>query len=288
MKHFLTLVLVISLGSAYAGGGWTQQKGKAYYKVSEWWIVASQHFTNTGQIDPNATTVLANTTFYGEYGITDRITGILFVPLFSHTHVNNQVSATTGQIIQGGEGEAFNDFIADTDVSIKYRLSSDQSPFATALTLTLGLPFGNNSAGRQGSLQTGDGEFNQMLRFDVSRSFRLDENFAGYGGLYSAFNNRSNDFSDEFRIGAELGVALKERFWLIWRYDIIESLQNGSSAITDGQSVFANNTEFRSNTFEAAYYISKQVGVSASIGTATSGSLIFADPSYSIGFFLDL
>ena len=62
---------------AIAGGGWPQPKGKAYFKLSEWWVVADKHFTLDGFKDPNVTTALYNTTFYGEYGFTNQITGII-------------------------------------------------------------------------------------------------------------------------------------------------------------------------------------------------------------------
>ncbi|SNT16113.1 hypothetical protein SAMN05421640_2581 [Ekhidna lutea] len=285
-KLSLAILLTIPF-LASAGGGWTKQKGTAYYKVSQWWVVAAKHYTGTGGIDPNVTTGTFNTSFYGEYGITDRLTGIVYFPFFSRTFRNEQVSGTNGMVTS--PGEAVNS-IGDTDIAVKYGLSKPGSKFVFAGTLLLGLPLGKNDGGSDGSLQTGDGEFNQMVRFDLSRSFSIGK-INAYGNIYTAFNNRTNNFSDEFRAGGEVGASfLKNKLWGIVRVDMVESLQNGLSSAegSSGATIFANNTEFISYTYEAAYYATDKLGFSASYGGAFSAKLIFASPSYSVGVFLDL
>lgn len=285
MKKIVLIALSILPLVSLAGGGWTKKKGKGYYKVSEWWVTASKHYDNFGNTDRNARTTIANTTFYGEYGITDRLTGILFFPFFSHTHFDNQISST-GQVRV--KGEQVNG-IGDSDLSLKYRLFPE-SKFAIAASLTLGIPLGNDSGGSQGQLQTGDGEFNQMIRADISRSFNLIKGVGTYANIYTAFNNRTAGFSDEVRFGGELGASIfKGKFWFIYRVDVLESLLNGNETFEGtGTTVFANNTEFFSYTYEAAYYISEKWGVSAAYGGAFSGKLIAAAPSYSVGVFLDI
>lgn len=285
MKKLLFAAIFILPFISIAGGGWTKGKGKGYYKVSEWWITASKHFDNFGNTDLNARTTIANTTFYGEYGITDRLTGVLFFPFFSHSHFDNQISSTGQTRVKGEQVNG----IGDTDLALKYRLFPE-SQFAIATSLILGIPLGNDSGGSQGQLQTGDGEFNQMIRTDVSKSFSLFNGVGTYANIYASFNNRSNGFSDEVRFGGELGASLfKGKFWFIYRLDILESLQNGNETFEgQGATVFANNTEFVSYTYEAAYYISDKWGVSAAFGSAYSGKLIAAAPSYSVGVFLDI
>lgn len=285
-RIYLNLVLAFFfVNSAIAGGGWTQPKGGIYLKLSEWWIISNQHFTDAGLIDPNTTSGIFNTSFYGEYGITDRLTAVAYVPFFSRSYMNNVVSGTTGEVLI--PGEAINSF-GDTDLSIKYALNK-KGVIRTAATLTLGLPLGNNSGGSQGNLQTGDGEFNQLLQLDASSSFQI-KNTSIYGTATFGFNNRTKGFSDELRYGIEVGAGLfKNKFWLIGRITGVESLQNGTlSSEANSTSIFANNSEFTSYSIEAAVYLTKQFGVSASYASAFRGQIIFANPSYSVGVFLDL
>lgn len=285
-KIFFIIVISLTVNSlSIAGGGWTQPKGGLYLKLSEWWIVSNQHFTDAGLIDPNTTSGIFNTSIYGEYGVTDRITLLAYFPFFSRAYMNNVVSGTTGEVLI--PGEAINS-VGDTDLSIKYALNP-KSKIRTAVTLTFGLPLGIQSGGSQNNLQTGDGEFNQMIQFDASSAFNVNKTTV-YGTVTVGFNNRNNGFSDEFRYGLEVGAGLlKGKLWLIGRLTGVESFKNGTTAAdSNSTSIFANNSEFTSYSAEIAYKLTPKFGVSASYASAFRGEIIFANPSYSVGVFLDL
>ena len=113
---------------------------------------------------------------------------------------------------------------------------------------------------------------------------------SGYSILNAGFNNRTNKFSDEIRVGLETGVGLMDRdLWLILRLADWQSLQNGSTGSDiNSTSIFANNTEFTSFTLEAAYYIKGGFGVSAAFGGAFRGEIVAAAPSYNVGIFYDM
>jgi len=280
----IATIFIFSTTLASAGGGWPQPKGKGYFKLSEWWLVSDQHYTDQGLIDPNITTGIFNTSIYAEYGFTDRLTGIVYFPFFSRSFNNNQISATTGETLL--EGEAINS-IGDTDISLKYGITKPGSKVAISASVLFGLPIGKDSGGTQGNLQTGDGEFNQFARIDASTSFNLSDNVPAYISLYGGVNNRSNDFSDELRLGAEFGLAIfNQKLWLNGKLNIVDSFENGiPSGLSNSTSLFANNAEFTNLTFEAAYNISDSFGVSASYGTALSGKIILASAAYSVGVY---
>ncbi|MFT6150336.1 MAG: hypothetical protein ACJAUH_003037 [Saprospiraceae bacterium] len=289
MKNIVLIIvlLITSINLSFAGGPWPQPKGKGYFKLSESWIVFNQHFTDVGLIDPNTTTGIFNTNFYGEYGITNKLTGIVNGPFFTRNYMNNLVSATTGEILV--PGEAVN-ALGDIDLGLKYGVKVSGLEIPVSATLILGLPTGNPSAGTQGNLQTGDGEFNQMLQIDAGAGFNLTPKISSYFSTYVGFNNRTNGFSEEFRYGIEYGVSFMDRkLWIIGRIGGVESLKNGETAATiTSTSVFANNTEYTSFSLEAAYYVSKRVGFSASFAGAFRGEIIAAAPTYSVGIFYDL
>jgi len=272
---------------ANAGGPWPQQKGIGYYKLSQWWLNFDRHYTDSGLIDPNVTTGIYNTFFYGEYGITDRLTGVVNAPLFSRNFTNNLISGTTGETIV--KGDALNS-IGDIDLGVKYGLTKPGSAFPVAASITFGLPTGKSVGGEQGNLQTGDGEFNQIFQIDAGKGFKIGKNINSYMSAYVGINNRTNGFSEEFRYGIEYGAGLfDQKLWLIARLNGIESFKNGDTAETvNSTSIFANNTEFSSYGVEAAFYVTKQVGFSASFASAFRGEIIAAAPSYSVGVFYDL
>jgi len=290
MKNIATIIaiLLISSNSIYAGP-WTQKKGKGYFKLSEWWIIFDEHYTDQGEIDPNSTTGIFNTFLYAEYGLTDRFTGLFNGALFTRNLIFNQVSGTTGETIT--PGDALNS-IGDIDIGLKYSLTKPGSPIPVSASLILGLPTGNAEGGIAKNLQTGDGEFNQIFQIDAGGGFKLIDKVSTYVSGYAAFNNRSNDFSEEFRFGVETGGGFfNDRFWLIGRLTGIRSFQNSNveGGITS-TSIFANDTEFTSIGVEGNYYVSKnkKFGISAGYANAFSGNIIAADPSYNVGVFLDL
>lgn len=286
LKNILVFFLFFIFStSLLAGGGWPQPKGHGYFKVFQWWVVADKHFTDTGRIDPNVTNGIFNTGVYGEYGFTDRITGIAYVPFFSRAYFNNTVSGTTGEIID--PGESINSF-GDTQLGIKYGLTQNK-PIALSATLTFGIPLGNNAGGSTGRLQTGDGEFNQLLQLDAGTGFKVG-NVNAYANVYAGVNNRSNGFSDEFHFGLETGATIfNSKLTLIARLYGIESFQNGKLGDqVNSTSIFANNSEHLSFSPEIVYALNDRWGVSANFATALSGKIIFANPAYSFGVYFKL
>jgi len=236
-------------------------------------VNAAKQYNFDGNIVAAPQEGIFNTSVFAEYGITNKLTGILNLPFSTASNDNESISG-----------------IGDVDLGAKYQLNKPGSKYVLAGTLLLGLPLGDDAGGSDGTLQTGDGEFNQMIRLDLSRSFSVGK-INTYANIYAGYNNRTNDFSDEFRAGGELGASfLKDRIWLIARLDMVESLQNGdeSDPSSDGSTVFANNTEFFAYTYEVAAYITDKIGVSAATGNVFNASLILASPSYSFGVFMDL
>ncbi len=285
-KQIIILFVAILMVTSGLQAQWTKGKGKGYYKLSAWSLVSDEHYTDTGDIDPNATRGFFNLNFYGEYGITDKIDVIAYIPFFSRTYQNEQVSGTTGQILQ--EGESLNS-IGDSDISIRYGIL-DTGKIALSSTLKFGLPTGDDSGGSDGSFQTGDGEFNQQLQVDLGIPFKI-KSASAYGKTYVGFNNRTKDFSDEFHFGAEAGIGfLTSRLWLIGRLNGVRSFDNGDlSAQTNSQgSIFANNVEYTSVSGEVAYYLTKKLGISFTYASTIDGRIIYASPTYSGGVFLDI
>lgn len=287
MKYLAIVLSLIISNVLIAGGGWPQPKGKTYLKLSEWWSVGNQHYTDLGLLDDNVTLGIFNTSLYAEHGITNRLTGIVYFPFFSRTFNNNIVSRTSGEILV--QGDAINS-IGDTDIALKYGLTNPASKVAIAATVLFGIPLGNSEGGRDKNLQTGDGEFNQTLKLDAGTGFSLSKKTGIYTNAYLGFNNRTNGFSDEYRLGLEVGFGINSYKWLfISRLDVVQSLKNGSlPSEINSTSIFANNTEFTSLGFEANYTFDQKWGLSIGYATALSGKIIIASPSFNIGVFVNL
>ncbi|UXX78974.1 hypothetical protein N7E81_16595 [Reichenbachiella carrageenanivorans] len=283
----LALVLISGTQAAEAGGGWVHAKGKGYFKISQWWVVADQHYTSTGGVDPNVTMGTFNTSIYGEYGISDRLNAQIYFPFFSRSFNNEVVSKGTGEVTI--KGDAVNS-IGDTNIGVKYGLIVDK-PIVLSAHIWLGLPLGKSDYDRNDDnvvpLLTGDGEFNQIVGLTASTA----KTFGGvnvFASLGAEFNNRTNGYSDEIRVNFELGAVLKEKLILVYKLRWLNSLRNGDSNFEDGASLFSNNAEYVGYTYEIAYNLTDKIGLSANYGAVYSAKLIFASPSYEVGVYLNL
>lgn len=284
MKKNTIAILICILSYTISSAQWTKGKDKGYFKLSAWFLEADKHYTDTGKTDPNATRGVFNLSLYGEYGLTNNIDAVLYLPFLSRVYQNNIVSGTNGNIIQ--EGEALNS-IGDIDIAIRYGLVKKEKIVVSA-SLLLGIPTGISEGGSDGSYQTGDGEFNQLIKTSVGLPFSFIKR-SSYLKAYVGFNNRTNGFSDEFRTGGELGINVTNKLWLNGKLGIVKSLKNRSLNAQNSQgSIFANNVEYASYSFEGAYYITKKMGISLNYASAFSGRIIYAAPSISGGIFLDI
>jgi len=292
MKIQLKLVLVTILLFIHglpvlAGGGWVHSKGKGYFKLSQWWVIADKHFTDSGDTDPNVTMGTLNTSIYGEYGITDRLNIQLYFPFLSRSFHNSVISGTTG--VTAIPGRAVNS-IGDTDIGLKYGFLTN-TKIVVSGHVWLGLPLGKSDFDPSSTdvvpLLTGDGEFNQIVGFTAStaKSFGSVNAFTSIG---FEFNNRTNGFSDETRLNFEIGAVIKDRLILVYKLRWLNSLQNGNSTVENGASIFSNNTEYLGYTYEIAYNVTSKFGITFNYGSVYSGKLIFANPSYSGGIYMTL
>ena len=281
IKSILLLALLVLSNSLIAGGGWPQPKGKGFIKLSEWWIISNQHFSDSGLTDPNTTNGIFTTSLYLEYGITDKLTVTSYIPLFSRAYHNNEISQTTGEIITAGD--AINSF-GDTDIGLTYGLTKGK--INTTASLIFGLPLGVDNGGERGTLQTGDGEFNQFLKVDAGLGYKIGGANA-YANTYVGYNNRTRGFSDELRWGIESGVNLfGDKILFLVRLFGVVSAKNGDGSVGENStSIFANNAEHLTLSPEINYNIRDNWGVSVTYASALAGKLIFASPSYSVGVF---
>ena len=278
-KITITFVLtaVISLTS-FAGGGWLSGKGNGFFKLSESVIRGNKFYSGDGSLQNITTAGVHLTTLYGEYGISNKFDVIANFPVFARLTLND-VRFSTGEFL---EGDSFNG-IGDLDIGIKYGIRQNKS-LVISTSLILGIPTGNTSGGRTELLQTGDGEFNQLLRVDFGYAFIKPF----YSNVGFGFNNRTEGFSEEFRYDFELGYKHSDQLIIAFKLAGNESFNNGNPDGSSGNGIFSNNLEYLAFGPEISYITKKNWGITASYRTAAKGQFIIAAPAYEFGFFYKL
>ncbi len=278
MKYKAAIVFILVSFDIVAGGGWTEKKGNGYFKLGQYSILASDFYNPKGDIIPITTVGYHATSFYCEYGITDNITAIGYVPFFVRNTLNEIKFRQSGRTIAGDEETNIGDLL----VGFKYGLLQ-QGSIVVGINLLFGVPLGEDRGGEGQILQTGDGEFNQLVKVDISRSFYPKP---VYSTVSLGFNNRTKGFSEEFHYGLEVGYLVKDKALLALKVYGVESLKNGDPTGSAGNGIFSNNTEYLSITPEVSYYLGKNWGITAGIGFAARGERILAAPAYQLGIFM--
>lgn len=273
------LIFILMLGCsqlAQAGGGWVYMPGHGYIKLTQWWVVSPLNYNVEGQLTSEMPVGYFNTSLYAEFGLSDKMQGIVYIPFFSRM-TNYRVNSDPLTPLESANG------FGDVDISFKHSLYTVGN-FVSSATITLGIPFGRVGLGMNESLATGDGELNFMGRIDISTALNIGP-LNGWTSAYTAYNARSLTFNDEFRFGAELGFKFwKDRILLIGRLDRVDAL--GELEQFDG-SIFSNNFEFLNLTAEVGYNFTKNVGLAVTYTKAVSGRSFYESPSFAAGVYVN-
>lgn len=258
----------LSMSSVNATG-WPRPQGHGFYKLDFTSIRSTKWFNADGEVvDINPQQGLLSNysaSFYGEYGLTRRLTVVAYVPFWVRNSIQTQQTTLS------------NSAFGDVDLGLTYNFYA-RNRWVVSGNVTFGLPTGDHNAAAE--LYTGDGEFNQQLRLE-----------AGYGGNrwyatgYLGFNNRTNDCSDEVRWLAEAGFWLKPGRWLVAaKFAGVQSLQNGSKAPTSN-GLFSNNVAYASPQVSLTWEHNDRWGLTGTAGFAVSGANVLAAPSLAVGVF---
>ena len=275
----LSLILLVS-GLDATAGPWPQKKRAGFYKLGFGFVRANSYYEPNGRRIDIPTLSDYTVSLYGEYGLTDRLTAIAYLPVMQRLTLNRQIGRETGVVFFEGDE---NTSVADADVGFRFGLLQMGNTVVSA-ALNFGLPIGDHT--QQSGLWTGDGEFNQRVSIGAGHSFYP---MPAYMAIQAGINNRTQGFSDEFLYDLEAGYTFDGRVSLIGKLRGLEPLRNGSEAIRGGTGgLYANNQRYLVYMLEVAYNVNSSLGFSISVEGATRGQNILSAPAYRTGVFLVL
>ena len=289
---FLIILLISGIHESWGQTAWTKPKGKGYFKLSQSMVRADGFFNPEGEITDIRTTSVYQTLIYGEYGLADRFTMILDVPLVVRSTINNLESRTNGAVIPGDEFTGF----GDIKVGLRYGILTEGKIIWSA-SVDVKTPTGDPVGGNSELLQTGDGAWGLTFMSDVSHSFYPKPiyisggagiNLRGTATLEYSTGTETIKYSDGVRWRAEIGFTPKN--WLLsLKLNHLIALKNGDAGGPNGStSLFGNNVTYLAITPEVAYGITDKFGVAASAGFVAYAENILAAPNFILGIFYEL
>jgi hypothetical protein len=275
---FLCLLTALALTrtNAYAGGAWTKKQNSFYAKLGFSTIGTNRFYTKDGNEIRTADFQAWSLDLYGEYGILDRLTGVVKFP------VAKRAVFETSEAKLG---------IGDLGLELKYGLRTGNTPLAIGLGVELptgdqnGFGLLKDQASSPGGfirLPTGDGEFNTRATLYLSHSFHPIPAFVSIEGGY---NFRTKSFTNEYAFGLQAGYKLADKIWL-------QANLRGLGPAADPDSELAGNAalglgegiRYRSYGLGAAYEFIPRCSLSfdffGAFGTITN---IYAGANFVVG-----
>lgn len=271
------LMAMLLLVQPARADGWTLKRGRAYYKIGLYTFRATRYYDPGGALIQIPTLSDYTFSFYGEYGFTDRITVVAYVPFFERITLNKQVGSTSGFVFSDGDAVTS---IADPIIGVRFGLIQG-GPTVLSARFNVGLPLGNDD--QPSGLYTGDGELNQMIGLEAGHSFYP---IPAYAIATIGFNQRSKGFSDEVVYSVEAGYTVANAFTFIARMRGVEPMRNGDPDIGGGRGLYGNNQRFLSFGAELAYTRNDAYGLSIGVEGVTRAQNVLSAPALSIGFFV--
>ena len=132
-KRFIILLLTLLTyaNTTFAQGPWNKKAKEGFFKLSEMVIVSDDFYTPEGTISNIKTTGVYITSIYAEYGFSDKITGVAFVPFFVRNTINEQQFSTSSNVEPGDESNSF----GDVNIGIQYGIKQSGSLVLSASLL---------------------------------------------------------------------------------------------------------------------------------------------------------
>ncbi len=280
-KLHTTLLLLLIVLSAQAQSGWTRKKNTYFIKTSANIFSSSDYYTLDGVKLTTTQFNQQSLTLYGEYGITDHLTGIINFPMLKlNSFENTEVASGIG----------------DLKIELKYSLLRKNIPLTIAVAPEFPIGSKNNyaqnkvSAIDQINLPTGDGEFNVWTTVAASHSFYPAP---AYVNLSTAYNYRTQyngfSFRNQIKFNFEAGYKLLDKVWFNGTVSVQSSVgkSNGATDFIRGEG-----TEFTAFGLGAAYEFVKHWSVSLQTwgysDLIVDRKNIYSAPTYSIGVFYEI
>lgn len=263
MKNSIILIIASTLFSFHlqAQQAWTKKKGEGYFQIGssyfQYSTLSSKDFKSVDIARPIAETVVS---FYGEYGISDKLMATLILPMhfISSGDLNPEWQGITlekGNLTNlGNINLAFTYLLHQKNgvvVSSKLAASMNSSEYDE----TTGLRTGYNAFGISPTILAGIGRSNFFSSAEIG------------------VNILNNDYLNRFIFNAQIGKELGEskKFTGIFNIGINATLSTASDS---------ENDEINGNAAQTALYLNEQAYYSASLKLgyklATNWALWFA------------
>ncbi|MDO6810381.1 hypothetical protein Q4603_17280 [Zobellia galactanivorans] len=260
-KYLFTLLFLFSV-SLFSQGAWTKAKNKAYVQLSYYNIAAYSGVY--GNPDYRTERKITDNTLqlFGEYGISDKTTVLLSLPI-KMIKAGDVVSSTAGvPITSDGSETALGNLV----LGVKHQLYNKK----WVISGQLNFEANTGSYFEASGLRSGYDTFTLSPKLNIGRGY---DNF--FVQASTGVDIRFNDYSSNFRASAEAGVKPIKRLWIIGFLDFSTSFENGEVILPEANlatGLYLNDQAYVAYGIKGIVEITEKFGVLANYTSAISGT----------------
>ncbi|PTX60483.1 hypothetical protein C8N46_106127 [Kordia periserrulae] len=272
MRNFYTIIALFCSGIVFAQSPWTQEKGKFYTQLS--FTTISNYDEVFGTPDYQTDREITDNTLqlYGEYGISNKTTLIFNVPL-KLISTNDVVGGTA--FISEDSKTAF----GNISVGIRHQFYKKKWLISGQLNIKANTSTFEAASG----IRTGEDAWSFTPTLNIGRSF---DKF--YIQAFTGIDLRTNNYSNNFKIGGEIGTKVHSKIWLIGFVDIVNSFNDGDVNLPLSNlatALYVNNQEYGAFGLKAIGEINNSFGGIVTFGGAFSGNNVAKQAALTFGLY---
>lgn len=274
MKIFTKILFIFISASLFSQSPWTQKKGKAFTQLS--YTSIANYSSIFGSPDFETERFISDNTLqlYTEYGLTEKTSVLLNVPL-KLISTNELVDNTpTPFTIEDSETS-----IGNIELSLKHNFYKKDWLITGQLSVEANTSNYNEASG----IRTGYDAWSVSPLFIIGKSFNEI-----YLQAFTGFNFRTNDYSNNFKLGGEIGKKITDKIWLIGFLDIVKSLEDGDFLASTNNALtalYVNDQEYGAFGLKAIGEFNDNFGATFGFGGAFFGNNVGRAPALTIGFY---
>lgn len=238
------VLLFVGMGAA-AQNGWTRTAKGFYTQLSATTFNAQDYYTLDGDLTISGNTFHSRgLLLYGEYGLSDRLTTLLDLPIVMLNNFSNtETVAGLGNVKLGLKYQLLPTFPLSLQIEAEIPTDDGLNFATTKAPNELGIF-------EQINLPASDGEFNFWTTLAASHSFPDGKTF---GSLFASVNVRTEGFSPQLQSGFEIGHLFFDKLYLIGKFKIQERLSKDLSPI--GSFLYGEGTTYASYGLTSMYQL---------------------------------
>ncbi len=273
---FCLLVCLLIGSSGFSQSPWTQKKGEFYTQFS--FSTIPSYNEMYGDPDYLLNRNITDNTFqlYGEYGVSNKTTLLLNVP-FKNITTNDVINPILldPEAINGSTSNAF----GNIEIGIKHNFYNKKWLISGQMNVELNTSSYDEISG----IRAGYDAFTFTPLINIGRGFKKS-----YLQAFTGFNLRTNNYSSNFKIGAEGGTKLFNRIWLSAFLDFVISLENGDIELPIENQLtvlYVNNQEYTAFGIKLIGEITQDFGLITGFGGAFSGNNVAKQAAINFGVY---